>query len=456
MSLARIRATPTWVVATAAAVVWLASAGYMVHFGTHWHLDLRVYRSAGHALYHGGSPFTGFYTESHLPFTYPPFALLVLSPLSLLGPLGLIEGLWWLASSAALVFTLYRLLTTNGGESPSTTNTGEGLLTTNSGEGRLTTNTGEGRLTTDTDEVPREPEAPPSGSGMAKPRALAVAALLGAAATLALEPVRSNMDYAQINVLLMLLVVVDLTNRQTTRTWWRGCLVGVAGAIKLTPLLYLVAFAVRRDWRSLARGVGTFAGATAVSWLVLPSDSNLYWFHQATDAQRTGPIAIVSNQSWNGLLRRPPFHWGDLTAVLWVILVIATVACGVFLAARLTAAHRTAETVMALGLTELLVSPVSWTHHWSWVAIAPIAAVSLWRVHRAVAWLLLVLVALAVAAPYLWIQHGPASYVAGNALVLMGAAVLVVWTASEWELWARAHPRPWLSVRAGRLQPDAR
>ncbi|HEX3567695.1 MAG TPA: glycosyltransferase 87 family protein, partial [Acidimicrobiales bacterium] len=429
-----------------AAVVWLASAGYMVHFGTHWHLDLRVYRSAGHALFHGGSPFTGFYTESHLPFTYPPFALLVLSPLSL-GLLGLIEALWWLASSAALVFTLYRLLLANAGERQLTANPGEG---------------------------PTEPGAPPSGPGMAKPpsgqvmamppsgprmdkpRALAVAALLGAAATLALEPVRSNMDYAQINVLLMLLVVVDLTNQQTTRTWWRGCLVGVAGAIKLTPLLYLAAFVVRRDWRSLARGVGTFVVATAVSWLILPSDSNLYWFHQATDAQRTGPIAIVSNQSWNGLLRRPPFHWGNLTAVLWVILVIATVACGVFLAARLTAAHRTAETVMALGLTELLVSPVSWTHHWSWVAIAPIAAASLWRVHRAVAWLLLVLVALAVVAPYLWLQHGPASYVAGNALVLMGAAVLVVWTASEWALWAKAHPRPRLSIRAGRLQPDAR
>jgi alpha-1,2-mannosyltransferase len=406
-------------VATAAVVVWLISAGYMVHFGAHWHLDLRVYRSAGHALYHGGSPFTAFFTESHLPFTYPPFALLVLSPLSL-GPLGLIEALWWLASSAALVFTLYRLLTVNSGE------------------------------------VPREPTAAPSGLGMAKPRALAVAALLGAAATLALEPVRSNMDYAQINLLLMLLVVVDLTNQQTKRTWWRGCLVGVAGAIKLTPLLYLAAFAVRRDWRSLARGVGTFVAATAVSWLILPSDSTLYWFHQATDAQRTGPIAIVSNQSWNGLLRRPPFHWGDPTAALWVILVIATVACGVFLAARLTAAHRTAETVMALGLTELLVSPVSWTHHWSWVAIAPIAAVSLWRVHRAVAWLLLVLVALAVAAPYLWIQHGPASYVAGNALVLMGAAVLVVWTALEWALWAKVHPHPWLRLRARRLQPDAR
>ncbi|HXA33470.1 MAG TPA: glycosyltransferase 87 family protein [Acidimicrobiales bacterium] len=445
MSLARIRATPTWVVATAAAVVWLASAGFMVHFGTHWHLDLRVYRAAGHALFHGGSPFTGFYTESHLPFTYPPFALLVLSPLSL-APLGLIEALWWLASSTALVFSLYRLMTV------STAEVAHRAAAAPSDLGSAA--------------APSDPGMAMSRAdlGMAKSRALAVAALLGATATLVLEPVRSNMDYAQINVLLMLLVVVDLTNQQTTRTWWRGCLVGLAGAIKLTPLLYLAAFVVRRDWRSLARGVGTFVAATAASWLILPSDSNLYWFHQATDAQRTGPIAIVSNQSWNGLLRRPPFHWGSLTAVLWAILVIATVACGVFLAARLTAEHRTAETVMTLGLTELLVSPVSWTHHWSWVAIAPIAAVSLWRVHRAVAWLLVVLVALAVTAPYLWIQHGPLSYVAGNALVLMAAAVLVVWTASEWALWAQDLPRPrlrsWLRPRvrprAERLQPGTR
>ena len=65
--------------------------------------------------------------------------------------------------------------------------------------------------------------------------------------------------------------------------------------------MYLVAFFVRRDWRSLARGAATFVAATALSWLLLSSDSSLYWFHEATDAQRTGPIAIVSNQSWNGL-----------------------------------------------------------------------------------------------------------------------------------------------------------
>jgi hypothetical protein len=79
----------------------------------------------------------------------------------------------------------------------------------------------------------------------------------------------------------------------------------------------------------------------------------------------------------------------------------------------------------------LLVSPVSWTHHWSWLAVAPIAAVTLWAVHRVVAIMVLVLVGLAVVAPYWWLQHGPLSYLAGNALVLGGGAVLVVWLGAE-------------------------
>ncbi len=86
---------------------------------------------------------------------------------------------------------------------------------------------------------------------------------------------------------------------------------------------------------------------------------------------------------------------------------------------------------MVLALTELLVSPVSWSHHWVWLVLAPIVVVDLWAVRRGVATALLVLVALAVAAPYLWIRDVPLSYLGSNALVLGGAIVLVLWAAAE-------------------------
>lgn len=377
MLAARIRQLPTRWIAASAIVVWLASGVYMFHFGASWHLDLRVYREAGRALYHGGSPFTTYFTANHLPFTYTPFALVVLSPLSF-GRLGLVETLWWLISAASLVGAAALMLT--------------------------------------------------ASSSMSARRAWAVAGLLCGVASLALEPVRSNFDYGQINLILMVMIVADLTR---VRPPWRGVLIGLAAALKLTPLVFLFYFVVAKQWRSLVRGIGVFVGATAVCWAILPSDSARYWLHEVTDAARTGALGGVSNQSWNGMLHRPPFNGGHLGTAMWLVLASATLVCGLILCRWLVQEARTAEAVFALVLTELLVSPVSWTHHWSWLVLVPIVAASMWMVHRVVAVLLLVLLGLAVVALYLWIHVSPLSYVASNALVLGAAATLVTWLVAE-------------------------
>jgi alpha-1,2-mannosyltransferase len=385
----RINDIPTGVIATAAVVVWILSALYMWHFGPSWHLDLRVYRAADRKLFAGVNPFVGLFTANQLPFTYPPFALVVLSPLAF-GPLGLVEALWWLLSSAALVALLFLLLEARRSRDPI-------------GAGRFD----ERRF---------------------RLRSFAIAAALGAVATLALEPVRSNMNYGQINLILMLLVVCDLT---TVNPRWRGPMVGLAAAIKLTPLVYLGYFLVSRDQKSFLRGGATFVVATAATWLALPSESALYWFHEVASPGRTGDVASVSNQSWDGLLNRAPFHGGGLATMLWVVLGVATIATGVLLVRRRSVQERPAETILVLALVELLISPISWTHHWSWLVVAPIAAVSLWRRHRAVASLLVALVVLAVAAPYWWITHGPLSDLASDSLVIGAAAALVAWTVAE-------------------------
>ncbi len=382
--------------------VWLLSAAYMIRFGGSWHLDLRVYRGAGRSLYHGGSPFTDLFTASQLPFTYTPFALLVLSPLAL-GALGLVESIWWAVSAVCLVGAAALMLI--------------------------------------------------SAFAMPARRAWAVGGVLGGVATLALEPVRSNFDYGQINVILMVMVVSDLT---WVRGRGRGVLVGLAAAVKLTPLIYLVYFAVAREWRPLLRGAATFVVVTGVSWAVLPSGSDQYWLHEFYDAKRTGPLGIPSNQSWNGMLHRAPFDGGHLGTALWVVLSLVTLSVGVVLTRRLVAAVRTAEAVMVLALTEVLVSPVSWTHHWSWLALAPITAASVARVHRSVAVAQAIVVALAVLAPYLWIRHTILADVASNSLVLGAAGVLVLWLVAEVRRPSpRGEPAGFETSRQPRLGPVA-
>jgi len=357
-----------------AVLVWTFIVFYLVHWGATWAIDLRVYRDAAAFLRGHGSPYLGRFTPSQLPFTYPPFALLVLSPLSF-GPLGVVKAVWWVLNEAALCGVLYLALL-------------ECL-------------------------------------GLSRRRALAFAVLGGAVASIALEPVRSNLDYGQINALLMVMIAVDILR---IRGRGRGVLVGVAAAIKLTPLLYLAYFLVERDRRAALRGAVTFVAATGLSWAILPTASTKYWVDDAFHPSRTGRPGFVSNQSWNGLLHRVPFHSGTGIAVLWVLASLLTVATAVVAAQRLVARGRRVDALLVLALAELLASPISWSHHWSWLVLAPVVLIERRGTDRPVVVALAVATLIAFAEPYRWPLSGWFGAVLADSLTLAGAALLGVMT----------------------------
>ena len=82
---------------------------------------------------------------------------------------------------------------------------------------------------------------------------------------------------------------------------------------------------------------------------------------------RIGKVTQESNQSINGVLGRIGIERG----LLWLLLVCAVLAVGAL------AVRRAVHPVEALGLNAfivLLVSPVSWSHHWVWVVPILLAA----------------------------------------------------------------------------------
>ena len=87
-----------------------------------------------------------------------------------------------------------------------------------------------------------------------------LAAAIVAPAVVYLEPIRSNFDFGQINVVLMTLVIADCVPRRTP--WPRGMLLGVAIALKLTPAVFLLYFLLRRDTRALLVTVASAVVAT--------------------------------------------------------------------------------------------------------------------------------------------------------------------------------------------------
>ncbi|MFN2593083.1 MAG: glycosyltransferase 87 family protein, partial [Candidatus Dormibacteria bacterium] len=144
----------------------------------------------------------------------------------------------------------------------------------------------------------------------------------------------------------------------------RGVLVGVATAVKLTPGLFIAYFALTRQRAASARAAATAAVCELIATAVLPGPSRRYWFHLAYSPGRTGDPGYYTNQSLYGTIAR--LH---LAQWLWVPLALGVAALGMWRAAR---AHREGQEIAAValvGLTGLLVSPISWQHHAVWIVL---------------------------------------------------------------------------------------
>ena len=192
------------------------------------------------------------------------------------------------------------------------------------------------------------------------------AALLVTGLALWMEPVQRTLFLGQIELMLMALIVWDLC--QPDRRWWKGAGTGIAAGIKLVPLLFIVYLLVTRRFRQAAVATAAFAVTVIVGFAVLPHESAQWWLHgYFLQASRTGFIGTMLNQSLRGLLTR---LIGSVASAgpPWLAIAIVTGIAGLAAAALLDRAGYTFAGLMTCALTALLVSPISWDHHWVWVA----------------------------------------------------------------------------------------
>lgn len=187
-----------------------------------------------------------------------------------------------------------------------------------------------------------------------------------------LMPIRDQVRFGQVDILLVALCVADCVAR---RPWWpRGFLIGLATAVKLTPGVFLIYLLITKQWRTFFMACFTAALLTLLPFAVIPQDAVDFWFGALLDPERLGANAATTNQSIRGMLIR--LYWPDaLTSVLWVLIVAAVGWYG-FRGAR--DAYRAGDhmTAVALvGLMAVLLSPVAWIHHLAWVVVVLAAIV---------------------------------------------------------------------------------
>lgn len=267
--------------------------------------DLIVYRQGGLDVLSGRDIYQPV-RDGDLPFTYPPFAALVFAPLALLGP---VAAQW--AFDALAVAALVASVVVVGR-----------------------------RL------------------GMDRPLIVGWS-LLG----LCLAPIVRSLLLGQIGTLLMAAVLIDVF---VLPARYRGLITGVVAGIKLTPAVFVAVPFVRRDWGWVARIVGAGIGTVAVAALWRPEASVTYWTKLVWDPQRIGDLRYPDNVSITGVLarlmsvERPPTL---VTAPLQLLVIAVTV----YAISRRFAARDTLGAVLAAAVGGLLISPVTWSHHWCWV-----------------------------------------------------------------------------------------
>lgn len=329
--------------------------------------DLHVYRFAGEAVLDGRSVYDADDPVTGLPFTYPPFAALLLVPLALM-PGWLAAGLWTGASVACIAAAVVLVLRADGRVAP-------GWLVA-----------------------------------------------LVTVGSLALEPVWQNLSFGQVNALLMAALLVDVLHPERR---WSGVLIGLVAGLKLTPLVFVVLLVLVGRRVAAGRAVLVFAATVALGFAAMPAGATSYWTDGLVDARRVGPPALAHNQSAYGALTRlldqPPstLTWLAVAGPIALVVLGVAVLC-----------WRRGDPVLGAclaAMSMLLASPISWSHHWVWAV--PVAVV-LWHRNRwaAAAWTA-VFVARPMLWPpwgerreYDW---GVAEHVVGNAYVLAALTLAV-------------------------------
>jgi len=187
-----------------------------------------------------------------------------------------------------------------------------------------------------------------------------------AAVLIHLQPLQEGIRFGQVNSILVTLCLVDVARRRTG--WWpRGSLTGIAAAVKLTPGVFWVHYALARRWRALAVSTGVAAAVTVLTGLFAPSATAAYWTDALLDPGRLGPNGNTANQSLRGVLLRTGLREGSpALSATWLVLVLVVAAVGYRVALQLDRLGEQVAVVGVMGMLAVLMSPVSWVHHVHW------------------------------------------------------------------------------------------
>lgn len=89
-----------------------------------------------------------------------------------------------------------------------------------------------------------------------------------------------NFQDSNANILLLFLVILSIFMYYRKHNAWWFALIGIAGAIKLYPLLFLVYFLAKKDFKAILIIIGTFTFASLLPVLLIGFNQYFTFIHQ--------------------------------------------------------------------------------------------------------------------------------------------------------------------------------
>ena len=285
--------------------------------------DIAVYQRAGWAMLLAADPYPPYIPKGDAPFTYPPFAGWLLTPLVLF-PERLLAWLWSFASLGLLAWVIRRTLL-----APSLAAQPHGLRTTT----------------------------------------IVIGCLALASIT---DPVWDHLAFGQVDIVLMAACLYDLLGPRDvarTRIIPQGALIGLAAAVKLIPAIFVIYLLVTRRTRAACVAGATAMGATLAAAIASPGPSRAFFFDLLWRLDVRVGLGGLHTTMWNQSIKGALWRLvpDPLVSPLWAVAALIVGAGGMWLARMAWERRGDIAGACVTGLVAAMASPVSWVHHLVWL-----------------------------------------------------------------------------------------
>jgi alpha-1,2-mannosyltransferase len=168
--------------------------------------------------------------------------------------------------------------------------------------------------------------------------------------------------HGQVNLALVAFLLYFFATLSQVKS---GIAVGVAAGFKLTPSIAGLYFLATRQFKAAVISIAAFLSTVLVGWLALPKETWHYWTVIFTDSDWIAPAGQALNQSMRGAMSRT-LGYDVKQSGLWLLAAVIVVVLALLSLRNAVRAGDRLAMLISVHLLALLLTPISWDHHWVW------------------------------------------------------------------------------------------